>query len=168
MPATPDDLFVHLDTLGIDVKIHTHPPLFTVEDSRSLRGDIPGDHCKNLFLKDKKGAIWLVVCLEDTPVDLKTLPKAIGAARLSFGKPDLLMEVLGVQPGSVSPFALINDTECCVRVILEQVMLEQTFLNYHPLTNEATVTIARDDLLTVIRSFGHEPVAIDMRTPVSV
>ena len=168
MPATPDDLFSHLETLRIEVKTHTHPPLFTVEDSQSLRGEIPGGHCKNLFLKDKKGVIWLVVCLEDTPVDLKALPKTIGAARLSFGKPDLLMDILGVPPGSVSPFALINDTERRVQVVLEAAMLEHALLNYHPLTNEATVTIARDDLLSVIRSFGHEPVTIDMRAPVSV
>jgi len=157
MPATPEDLFARLEALEITTETRKHAPLFTVEESQALRGEIPGGHCKNLFLKDKKGQLWLVVALEDTPVDLKALPKQIGAARLSFGKPDLLMEVLGVIPGSVTPFALINDTTQQVRVVLEERMLAHDRLNYHPLSNEMTTTIARDDLLAFVRACGHEP-----------
>lgn len=152
-----DTLFEVLDDLGIETKTVEHPPLFTVEESKAQRGEIPGGHCKNLFLKDKKGTLWLVVTLEETPVDLKTLPKRIGAARLSFGKPDLLHEVLGVTPGSVTPFALINDKAGRVRVILDAAMMEHDLLNYHPLSNDATTTIASKDLLTFIRHCGHEP-----------
>ena len=111
MPTSPEQLIAYLDGLGIPTTTHTHPPVFTVEEAQALRGTLPGGHCKNLFLKDKKGRLWLVVALEDSKVDLKTLDKRIGSARLSFGNGDLLWEVLGVRPGSVTPFAVINDTD---------------------------------------------------------
>jgi Ala-tRNA(Pro) deacylase len=120
-----------------------------------------GAHCKSLFLKDKKDQLWLLVALEDRPVDLKTLPKNIGAARLSFGKPELLLEVLGVEPGSVTPFALINDPQGRVRVVLDKGMLDHELLNYHPLTNTATTAISAADLVRFIRSCGHDPVILD-------
>src|SRR5437588_863655 len=110
-PATPEDLLRRLDALGIKSETHSHPPLMTVEDSKRLRGDLPGGHCKNLFLKDKKGRMWLVVTLEDRRVDIKALEARLGAARLSFGSPDRLLANLGVTPGAVTPFALINDRE---------------------------------------------------------
>ncbi|MEM9205948.1 MAG: prolyl-tRNA synthetase associated domain-containing protein [Pseudomonadota bacterium] len=157
MPVTPDALFDRFAELGIAVERHNHPPLHTVEESQSLRGEIPGGHCKSLFLKDKKGALWLVVTLEETPIDLKALPKHIGSARLSFGKPDLLYETLGVLPGAVTPFALINDTDLMVNVVLDAAMMEQDLLNYHPLVNTTTVTIARDDVLKFIAACGHKP-----------
>lgn len=156
-PNTSAELFARLHALGIETSTVEHPPLHTVEDSRRLRGDIPGGHCKNLFLKDKKKALWLVVTLEEARVDLKTLPGRIGAARLSFGRPELLMEVLGVSPGSVSPFALINDTEFSVNVILDRRMMALERLNFHPLSNEATTSIASADLLRFIADCGHSP-----------
>lgn len=131
--------------------------MFTVEEARALRGEIAGGHCKNLFLKDKKDRLWLVVCLEDTPIDLKRLPAAIGSARLSFGRPELLAEVLGVEPGSVTPFALINDAVCRVTVVLAADMMLNETLNYHPLVNTATTSIAAPDLVKFIRACGHEP-----------
>jgi Ala-tRNA(Pro) deacylase len=157
MPATRDDLFARLDALGIVTTTVEHAPLFTVEQSKALRGDLPGGHCKNLFLKDKKGALWLVVTLEDAAVDLKTLPARIGAARISFANAALLEEVLGVTPGSVTPFGLINDTAQRVTVVLDQEMMARDLLNYHPLVNDATTAIAPADLLAFIRSCGHEP-----------
>jgi Ala-tRNA(Pro) deacylase len=157
MPATRDDLFARLDALGIATTTVEHAALFTVEQSKVLRGDLPGGHCKNLFLKDKKGALWLVVTLEDAAVDLKALPALIGAARISFGNAALLEEVLGVTPGSVTPFGLINDTEQRVTVVLDQEMMARDLLNYHPLVNDATTAIAPADLLAFIRSCGHEP-----------
>jgi Ala-tRNA(Pro) deacylase len=157
MPATRDDLFARLDALGIATTTVEHAPLFTVEQSKALRGDLPGGHCKNLFLKDKKGALWLVVTLEDAAVDLKALPARIGAARISFGNAALLEEVLGVTPGSVTPFGLINDTAQRVTIVLDQAMMARDLLNYHPLVNDATTAIAPADLLAFIRSCGHEP-----------
>ena len=160
MAASRDDLFEKLSGLGIHTETKDHEPVYTVEEARALRGDIPGGHCKNLFLKDKKGQLWLVVTLEDAEVDLKALPAAIGAARLSFGKADLMMEVLGVEPGSVTPFALINDTETRINVVLDERMMQESQLNYHPLKNTATTTIGSADLVTFIRSCGHDPKVI--------
>ncbi len=159
--ASEKDLFDRLQELGIENTTHRHPAVFTVEESRLLRGQLPGGHCKSLFLKDKKDQLWLVVALEDRPVDLKTLPKNIGAARLSFGKPELLGEVLGVEPGSVTPFALINDPTGRVRVVLDKAMLEHDLLNYHPLTNTATTAVVAADLVRFIRSCGHDPLILD-------
>ena len=157
MPATRDDLLARLDALGIANKTIDHAPVFTVEEARALRGEIPGGHCKNLFLKDEKGAIYLIVCLEDARVDLKAAPARIGSRRLTFGKAELLMEILGVEPGSVTPFGLINDTAARATVILDAAMMEHEWLNYHPLRNDATTTIRSADLLAFIRATGHEP-----------
>jgi len=157
MPATREDLFSRFKALGIEAQTHEHTAVFTVEEARAQRGEIPGGHCKNLFLKDDKGAIWLIVCLEESQIDLKSAPAKIGSRRLSFGKPDLLMEVLGVEPGSVTPFALINDTAQRVNVVLDAAMMAHEFLSYHPLRNDATTTIRSADLVTFIRSCGHQP-----------
>ena len=157
-PASPQDLFARLDSLGIAHKTHAHPPLFTVEESKRLRGELPGGHCKNLFLRDKKRNLFLLVVLEDRPVDLKSLRHALGAAgNLSFGQPELLMEVLGVEPGAVTPFALLNDTGRRVAVFLDQAMLALDPLNYHPLSNTQTTAIAPKDLVRFIESCGHAP-----------
>jgi len=157
MPATKDELFSRLAELNIATQTKDHAPVHTVEEARALRGDIPGGHCKNLFLKDRKGALWLVVAPEDANVDLKSLPARIGAARISFGRADLLLEVLGVEPGAVTPFALINDREVRVNVILDESMMANDLVNYHPLKNDATTSIAPADLVTFIKSCGHDP-----------
>jgi Ala-tRNA(Pro) deacylase len=163
MPATPAELFAALDRLGIKHATVSHPPLFTVEQSQALRGSIPGGHTKNLFLKDKKGVVWLVVALEDRRIDLKELRHRIGAAPLSFAGSDLLREVLGVEPGSVTPFALINDEERRTRVVLDaEMMAAHPVLNFHPLANTATTAIRAPDLLAFIRSCGHDPRIIDL------
>lgn len=162
MPASQEQLFQRLDELNISATTKTHPPVFTVEEARALRGDIPGGHCKNLFLKDKKGQLWLLVCLEHAAVDMKSLPSRIGAARISFGKPDLLMEVLGVEPGSVTPFALINDAENRVNVVLDADMMACELVSYHPLTNTATTTLSPAGLLAFIKSCGHQPQIVSL------
>jgi Ala-tRNA(Pro) deacylase len=154
--TTRDDLFARFAFLGIATETRDHAPVFTVEESRAMRGEIPGAHCKNLFLKDKNGSLWLIVCLEDTRVDLKALPTKIGSGRLSFGRPEVLRQVLGVDPGSVSPFALINARPGSVNVVLEEAMMRHESLNYHPLENSATTTISSADLLKFIRSCGHD------------
>lgn len=166
MPATREALMARLDALGIATRTVDHAPVFTVEEARALRGEIPGGHCKNLFLKDDKGAIYLIVCLEDARVDLKAAPARIGSRRLTFGKPDLLMEILGVEPGSVTPFGLINDTGGRATVILDKAMMEEEWLNYHPLRNDATTSIRAVDLLTFLRATGHEPRIVAVSEPV--
>jgi Ala-tRNA(Pro) deacylase len=157
MPAGRRDLIDFLDGLGIATTTVEHPPLFTVEQSRALRGEIAGGHTKNLFLKDKKDAFFLVVAEEDAEIDLKTLHQRIGSARLSFGRAEPLMELLGVVPGAVTPFGVINDTGRRVAVVLDQGLLRHDVLNFHPLTNDATTSIARDDLLRFLGATGHEP-----------
>jgi Ala-tRNA(Pro) deacylase len=167
IPATPDDLFAYLDSLAITHRTVTHPPLFTVEESRGLRGSIPGGHTKNLFLKDKKGGLVLVVALEDARIELKSLHRLVGATgRFSFGAVDLLRETLGVEPGSVTPFAAINDTACRVSVVLEAAMMAHATLNYHPLHNTMTTSIASTDLIRFLMATGHEPrvMALDGKT----
>jgi len=160
MNATPDDLFARLGALGIETKTHEHPPLHTVEESRALRGEIPGAHTKNLFLKDKKGVLWLITALEDTPIDLKTLHRRLGSGRLSFGKPELMRETLGVEPGSVTPFALIHESTRDVSFVLDEALLAYETLNFHPLVNTATTSIARDDFLKFAAACGHEPLRL--------
>ena len=163
MPATDTDLYARLDALGLSWKTTEHAPLYTVEESKALRGELPGGHVKNLFLRDKKKRIWLVVAEEDRPVDLKTFKKRIGAqGSLSFGSPDLLMEVLGVIPGSVTPFGLINDTDGRVTVILDEGLMAHDLVNVHPLRNDATTTIASADLIAFIRDCGHDPQIMDL------
>lgn len=156
-PTSPERLLAHLAAIGISVITRSHPLVFTVAESQSLRDVLPGGHCKNLFLKDQKGQLWLVVVLEDTKIDLKQLPERIGSARLSFGSPALLWQVLGVRPGSVTPFALINDRDHRVRVILDARMMGESLLNYHPLVNHLTTTITAADLLRFINACGHRP-----------
>jgi Ala-tRNA(Pro) deacylase len=158
MPATPAELFAFLDRLGISHRTVTHAPLFTVEQSQALRGMIPGGHTKNLFLKDKKEALFLVVAAEDAVIDLKGLHRLLGASgRFSFGAADLLREVLGVEPGAVTPFGAINDMSGRVTVVLDAAMMAHETLNYHPLDNSMTTSIGRDDLVKFLEATGHTP-----------
>jgi Ala-tRNA(Pro) deacylase len=165
-PASPADLFAFLAGLGIASKTVNHPPLFTVEQSRALRGEIAGAHTKNLFLVDRKDRLFLVVAEESAAIDLKTLHRLIGASgRLSFGKPEALRLALGVEPGSVTPFAAINDKERQMTVVLDQALLEHATLNFHPLTNTATTSLAAPDLLRFLAATGHEPQVLDLSAP---
>src|SRR5438105_1411978 len=157
MPATPDELFAYLDRLGIAHKTVTHPPLFTVEQSRALRGTISGGHTKNLFLKDKKDTVFLVVAPEDARIDLKTLHHRLGASRFSFGSAALLEELLGVTPGAVTAFGAINDTSARVNVVLDAGLMEHATINCHPLVNTMTTSIGRDDLVKFLEATGHVP-----------
>jgi Ala-tRNA(Pro) deacylase len=158
MPVLPTELFATLDRLGIAHKTVTHPPAFTVGEARSLRGAIAGGHTKNLFLRDKKGIPYLVVASEDAAIELKSLHRLLGATgRFSFGSAELLRELLGVEPGSVTPFAAINDTAGRVTVVLDAAMMEHSVLNFHPLVNTGTTTIARDGLLKFLEATGHPP-----------
>jgi Ala-tRNA(Pro) deacylase len=157
LPATRQDLLARLAELGIATTTLDHEAVFTVAESSRLERELPGGHTKNLFLKDKKGKLYLVVALGHAHIDLKTLPKVLGSDRLSFGRPELLLEILGVPAGSVTPFALINDKARLVTVILDAGMMRHERLNFHPLENTATTNIAREDLVAFIRACGHEP-----------
>src|SRR5262245_9484409 len=158
MAATPADLFAFLDRLGVAHRTVTHAPLFTVEQSQALRGVIPGGHTKNLFLKDKKDALFLVVALEDAAIELKSLHRLLGAGgRFSFGSAELLRATLGIEPGAVTPFAAMNDTGGRVVVVLDAVMMTHETLNYQPLDNTMTTSIARDDLVAFLTATGHVP-----------
>ena len=163
MPKTPDDLFSLLDSLGIPVTTVRHPPLFTVADSQALRGEVAGGHTKNLFLKDRKDAYYLLTVEEDAVVDLKHIHHQIGAAgRVSFGKPEALMELLGVMPGAVTAFGVINDTEGKVKLFLDETLMRHEVVNAHPLTNYATTSIRADDLVRFARAVGHDPQILKM------
>jgi Ala-tRNA(Pro) deacylase len=158
MPASPEDLLAALAALSIETSTVEHPPLHTVEESQALRGDIPGGHTKNLFVKDKKGRLFLLVLDEETSVDLKRVHEKIGAqGRVSFGSAELLEEVWGVRPGGVTPFGAINDKAGRVSVVLDQAMMRHGRLNFHPLVNTRTTGLASEDLIKFLRATGHEP-----------
>jgi len=166
MPATPEELLAFLDRLGIENATVTHPPLFGVEESRGLRGEIPGAHTKNLFLVDRKGRLFLVAAEESAAIDLKSLHRRIGAAgRLSFGKAEDMRAALGVEPGSVTPFAAINDTGNRVTVVLDRAMLARDPLNFHPLVNTRTTRIAAADLVRFLEAAGHAPQVVAVSGP---
>ena len=165
-PLSPDDLIARLDELGIKTERIDHVAVFTVAESKELRGKVPGHHTKNLFLKDKKGRIFLVSALESTRIDLKRLHERLGASgRLSFGSAELLMEKLGVTPGSVTAFAVVNDHAGDVTMVLDSTLATGEDVNFHPLINTATLRVSRDDLLAFFRSTGHEPLIVDLPVP---
>ncbi len=158
MAHTPEQLLAYLDRLGIPHKTMTHPPVFTVQQAKELRGQIAGGHTKNLFLRDKKNELYLVVALESAQIDLKSLHRLLGASgRFSFGAPDLLRETLGVEPGSVTPFGAINDDAGRVSVVLDAAMMDYSMLNFHPLRNTMTTSIGRNDLIKFLKATGHRP-----------
>ena len=161
MPITRDELFERLDQLGIKTRTIEHKAVFTVAESEALsealERDLEGGHTKNLFLKDAKGKLFLIVAESRTQVDLKKLHKQIGCARLSFGKPDLLLATLGVEPGSVTALSVINDDQHKVSVVFDETLMGYETIHCHPLTNTATTTLARDDLFEFMRATGHEP-----------
>ena len=159
---TPEELFARFDALGIAHRTYSHPPVFTVAEAAALRGSLPGAHCKSLFLKDKKGGFWLAVMLEERRIDLKKLAAWLTAPRFSFGGADDLHRLLGVRPGSVSPFALLNDVRHLVTPVLDAAMLEYDPLNYHPMVNDRTTAISAADLLRLIDTSRHVPRILDM------
>lgn len=162
LPTSPEDLQQRLKGLGIETRTINHPPVFTVEEAKALRGELPGGHIKNLFLRNKKGAMWLVVCLEDRQIDLKALAAALDGGRFSFGSAERLMSHLGVLPGSVTPFAVINDRDRQVKIVLDKALLELDPVNCHPLVNNMTTVIATADLIRFLEAETHPPLILDM------
>jgi len=158
MPLSPKDLLTKLEELNIQTTTYEHEAVFTVDESSKIKQDIPGGHTKNLFLKDKKGNFFLIVAEGTAQINLNSVHGLIGAkGRVSFGKPEALMELLGVKPGSVTAFAPINDIENKVSVIIDEPLLRYDLINCHPLTNEMTTTISREDLLEFLKHVNHEP-----------
>ena len=162
MPAGRQDLFRLLDAHGVAHRTMDHPPVFRVEEGLEIKAALPGAHSKNLFLKDAKDRLWLVSARSDAVVDLKRLHGVIGAARLSFGNEALLWEALGVRPGSVTAFALINDPEGRVTPVLDAGLLEAELVNFHPLSNDATTAVSPAGLMAFFRALGREPLVVDL------
>ena len=154
---SPQQLFARLAELGIAHRTVEHAPVFTVEEAKTHRGTLPGLHIKNLFLRNKKEEMWLVVALEDRAIDLKRLGEKLGAGRLSFGSPERLAKYLGVEPGSVTPFAVINDTRHKVTLVLDRGLKGEGPVNAHPLTNTMTSALSLADLLRFFEATGHSP-----------
>lgn len=153
---TPEPLAGRFAALGITAQTYSHPAVFTVEEGEGFKHLIPGGHTKNLFLKDKKGQLWLVTAHAETVVDLKSLPAKIGAARLSFGSAERLQAALDVVPGSVTPLALMNDAaQQTVRFVLDERLMDFDTINCHPLRNDQTTCLAPQDLLKFIKDLGY-------------
>lgn len=158
---TRAELFTFLDAQGIAHRTLDHPPVFRVEDGVEIKAALPGGHTKNLFLKDAKGQLWLVSALGETKIDLKALPALIGSARLSFGSEERLMEALGVRPGSVTAFALLNDAERRVRFVADKALMQADPVNFHPLSNDATTAISQAGFRRFLAALGRDPVVVD-------
>ena len=161
MPVSRAELLDRLKTLGLETTTHDHAAVFTVAESRHAKATIPGAHSKNLFVKDKKGRIFLITAEGDAAIDLKAISEKIGASgRVSFGKPELLLELVGVTPGSVTPFGVINDVEGRVTVVVDAAMMSHEILNFHPLENTATTSIRREDFVRFLEAVGHPPLIV--------
>jgi Ala-tRNA(Pro) deacylase len=160
LPQTPQQFLTALADWGIQAKTIRHPAVFTVEEAKTLRGNLHGCHTKNLFLRNKKGKMWLFTCPEDRAVDLKSLGETVGVGRFSFASQDRLMKYLGLTAGSVTPFGLINDRTGAVGFVLDRAILQHEILNFHPLINTMTTAIRRADFLSVMETIGHAPLLI--------
>ena len=162
MPATREELFSKLDELGIVHETYDHAPVFTVEESAEIKSKMPGGHSKNLFLKDKAGDFFLICAQSDTPIKINKLHPVLGCKRLSFGKPEALLEKLGVTPGSVTLFSILNDSKCEVTLIIDKRLTDHEVVNFHPLLNDATTAISSKDMIAFAKATGHDPMIIDL------
>ena len=156
-PVTPDELLEYLGGLGIEATTVTHRPVFTVDEAKAHRGELPGAHTKNLFVRDKKGVMWLVVAMESQRVDLRSLAESLGHKRFSFASRERLERYLGVVPGSVTPFGVINDRDGLVRVALDASLREYETWNFHPLVNSMTTSIRAVEMIRFLEAVDHPP-----------
>jgi Ala-tRNA(Pro) deacylase len=161
---TQAELLAFLDEIGVAATTHEHPAVFRVGEGEEIKAGIAGAHTKNLFLKDAKGQLWLISAEDRSVIDLKRLPAVIGSARLSFGNAALMLETLGVTPGSVTAFALINDVERRVRFVLDRALAEAAVVNFHPLTNTATTSVDQAGLQRFFQAVGVQPMVVDFQT----
>jgi Ala-tRNA(Pro) deacylase len=160
-PTSPKELLEQLDSLRIAYTLYEHPPIFTVAAGLEMERDMPGIHCRNLFLRDKKKAMFLISAANETAIDLKKLETLLPCDRISFGSPERLWDNLGVRPGSVCPYAMINDTERLVTPVLDAYMMQGEIVNFHPLINTMTIGVSPQGLLEFFRSLGREPRIVD-------
>lgn len=163
MAMTRDELLAFFERIGVEQTTHDHPAVFRVEEGEEIKARIPGAHTKNLFLKDAKGQLWLISAEGHAVIDLKRLHTVIGSARLSFGSAELMDEVLGVTPGSVTAFALANDKDRRVRFVLDRTLAEAEVVNFHPLTNTATTSVGREGFRRFLAAVGVEPMVVDFQ-----
>jgi len=168
MTAGRSELFALLDRLGVEHSTLDHPPVFRVGEGDDIKAALPGGHTKNLFLKDARDALWLVSAVAESSIDLKALPSVIGAARLSFGSAERMQAALGVTPGSVTVFAMINDSDRRVRLVLDRALFDHARVNFHPLSNDATTAVSPAGLMTFLAALGVEPVIVDFSGPAPV
>lgn len=161
MPASPEDLFAYLDSLGIAHSTTWHEAMFTVEQSSALKADMPGAHTKNLFLRDADGLLVLIAAEAHNSLKLNQLHRKIGTRRLSFGAPELMTEVLGVTPGSVTAFSLLNDRPARVRFLVDSVLAAADIVNFHPMTNTGTTAISQADFRRFVDATGHSFEIVD-------
>lgn len=162
LPTSKDDLLRNLDEQEITYKLYEHEPIFTVEQGEPLKKSIPGVHCRNLFLRDKKKRMFLVTAANETKIDLKKLSSVLDCGRLSFGSAERLWDNLGIKQGSVNPFCIMNDTQGQVRIILDKYMMEQDIMNVHPMDNAFTIGLAPTDLTRFVESTNHEAEVVDL------
>ena len=162
LPTSPEKLLETLQSLDIAYELHAHEPIFTVAEGEHLKAHIPGIHCRNLFLRDKKKKMFLVVAANETAIDLKKLEKVLECGRLSFGSGDRLWENLGIRQGSVNPFCAINDSAHNVQIILDAYMMGGEIVNYHPMDNAQTIGLTPADLLKFYAHTGHQPRVLDL------
>ena len=158
---TRSDLIAFFDAHAIAHDTTDHPAVFRVGEGEGIKDDIPGAHTKNLFLKDAKGRLWLISAQDDTAIDLKRLHTVIGSARLSFGSAELMEQTLGVTPGSVTAFGLINDVERRLTFVLDRRLAQAERVNFHPLTNTATTGVSREGFASFLAALGVTPIVVD-------
>ena len=156
LPTSSEELLNTLKYLKINGKIYNHDPIFTVEEGVHLKAEIPGMHCRNLFLKDKKGKMFLITAANETQIDLKALQQKLDCGRLSFGKKEILYQYLGIYPGAVNPFCAINDKDNAVQILLDQKMMNADSICVHPMDNAMTIAIKPSDLLDFFVYTGHK------------
>lgn len=161
---TRPDLIAFFDAHGVDHATTEHEAVFRVDEGEAIKRDIAGAHTKNLFLKDAKGRLWLISAQDSTVIDLKRLHPVIGSARLSFGSAELMADALGVTPGSVTAFAMINDTDRRVTFVLDRALAQAEQVNFHPLTNTATTTVSQAGLRNFFAELGISPLVVDFTT----
>lgn len=162
LPSTCGDLIKYLDDVGIEYEVFDHEPIFTVEEGLHLKANIPGVHCRNLFMRDKKKNNYLLTLANETEVDLKKLSDVLGIGRLSFGSAERLWEHLGIRPGSVNPFCVMNDPDNQVTFFLDALMMKAETVNYHPMDNAKTIGLSPADLINFIESLGHNYTIVDL------
>lgn len=161
MPAARQELFEYLDGLEITHQTVDHAPVFTVEESAAVKANLPGSHTKNLFLKDKAGRLFLICAEAHAPIKINKLHPVLGCKRLSFGKPDLLLEHLGVTPGSVTLFSVLNDKDSAVTLVIDKALVDSEAVNFHPLLNDATTAISNTDMMKFAKATRHDPIVLD-------